>query len=70
MKKERAVSLHTEFTPPHLVSAVLLGSIVLFLAQVLQSTLLCSLRASSPQQVDILHGEVVEFQGGSDRTTL
>lgn len=61
MKKERAISLHTEFTPPHLVKAVLLVSIMLFLAQ---------FRESSSQQVFILHGEVVEFQGGGDRTAL
>lgn len=70
VKKERAISLHTEFTPPHLVSAVLLVSIMLFPAQVLQSTVLCSLRANSPQQIDILRGEVVKFQGSSDMTTL
>lgn len=70
MKKERAVSLYTVFTSPHLVSAVLLVSIKLFLAQVLQTRVLCSRRASSPRQVYILHAEVVEIQGGSDRTTL
>lgn len=70
MKKERAVSLHTVFTLPHLVSAVLLVSIKLFLAQVLQTRVLCSHRASSLQQVYILCGEVVEIQGGSGRTTL
>lgn len=63
MKKECAIRLHTEFTPLHLVSAVLLVSITLFLAQVLQSTVLCSLRANSPQQIDILHVKLLVFRG-------
>lgn len=59
MKKKRAVSLHTEFTSLYLCC---------WCPSCCFWPRFC--RARSPQQVDILPDEVVEFQGGSDRTTL
>lgn len=55
------MSLHVGFTS---LSAVLLVSVRLFLAQLLQSGVLWGLGANSPQQGYNLGGQAVGIQGG------